>query len=341
MYEYPLHLRQEVLLEKGAAVLAELSRREQSARDYETVWRAKRELLLTSSEAELQRVEEQFDHSAQAANQLDHAHSVMGESVDALAERESSLALKHSRAHDHPRAFLLAGQPGAGKVEMFVPLNLLLGSDGVLINGDEYRRFHNESRRLNSAGVVRETSVFSSAVTERLIDALSSARRHLIIEGTGRTADVPKRTAELLAAKGYTVELAVLAARPERSLTNTLLRYCLMRESGITPRATALSAHDAVVDTLPDNLDSLRAVDAVSRIRVWTTGLTILYDSDYNVTPPSEAARDFWSSPLSPGELSQLRADIDLLRQRVHLLGTEQLLALEALTRRVERAASR
>lgn len=45
------------------------------------------------------------------------------------------------------------------------------------------------------------TSGFSGAVTERLIHETSERGIHLIIEGTGRTTDVPHRTAELLVKK--------------------------------------------------------------------------------------------------------------------------------------------
>ena len=153
MSEYPFHLRQEVLLEKGAAVLAKLSRCEPRPREFENVWRAKRELLLTSTEAELLRIEERFDNGAQSARQMSIALSTTEVSVDSLVGRELSLTLEHSSAHDHPRAFLLAGQPGAGKTELSALLNLLLDGDGVLINGDEYRRCHSQSQRLNDVSV--------------------------------------------------------------------------------------------------------------------------------------------------------------------------------------------
>ena len=62
--------------------------------------------------------------------------------------------------------------------------------------------------------------------------------------------EVPKVTAERLAAEGYAVEMAVIAARPGISLISTLLRFYQMEERGTIPRATAISAHDSIVAAL-------------------------------------------------------------------------------------------
>ena len=98
------------------------------------------------------------------------------------------------------------------------------------------------------------TSPFSNAVTERLIEELSDLHFNLVIEGTGRTVQVPKSTVELLTTKGYTVDMAVITARPEVSLISTLLRFYQMNEGGTIPRATALSAHDDIVPRCPATL---------------------------------------------------------------------------------------
>lgn len=71
MSSYDFSLRQEVLLEKGAAVLSNLFRyeREQSLSAlsqpvsilYDLVWTAKQDILLAKSETELAQIEGQFD----------------------------------------------------------------------------------------------------------------------------------------------------------------------------------------------------------------------------------------------------------------------------------------
>ena len=68
---YEFSLRQEVLMEKGASVLGNLFHYEQEKKltgqnhpvrvMYDLVWTAKRDILLASSEKDLDRIEGQFD----------------------------------------------------------------------------------------------------------------------------------------------------------------------------------------------------------------------------------------------------------------------------------------
>ena len=45
-------------------------------------------------------------------------------------------------------------------------------------------------------------------MVEYLVDELSKKGYHLLIEGTLRTTEVPRKTAQLLTTKGYQVSLA-------------------------------------------------------------------------------------------------------------------------------------
>ena len=69
MSRYEFSLRQEVLIEKGASVLGNLFHYEQEKNlagqnhpvMYDLVWTAKRDILLATSEKNLDRIEGQFD----------------------------------------------------------------------------------------------------------------------------------------------------------------------------------------------------------------------------------------------------------------------------------------
>ncbi len=75
MSRYEFSLRQEVLMEKGASVLGNLYHyeRERELSDpthpvqimYNLVWSAKQDILLATSERELDRIEGQFDLAGQ------------------------------------------------------------------------------------------------------------------------------------------------------------------------------------------------------------------------------------------------------------------------------------
>ena len=114
--------------------------------------------------------------------------------ADELADSEDRYEPVNS-----PTAVLLAGQPGAGKTELASAMVGMLDYNAFFINADEYRRRHPNYRaiyELYGSDAVQMTSAFSSVVTERLIKAFSNRHLNLIIEGTGRTVEVPKKYRE-------------------------------------------------------------------------------------------------------------------------------------------------
>ena len=148
--------------------------------------------------------------------------------VAGVVEKEMAMTLSRFHRQVRPTAVLLAGQPGAGKTRLSSLAVSLMGGDAAFINADDYRRYHPNYRRLYAefgSDCVDMTRAFSGMVTELLIQRSTDIHINLIIEGTRRTVEVPRRTAKLLTAKGYTVELGVIAARPEVSLCSTLLRF--------------------------------------------------------------------------------------------------------------------
>ena len=261
--------------------------------------------------------------------------------VEAVVRDEVKLAIGRYQHQAYPHAILLAGQPGAGKTELSSMLSSEMSGDAAFINGDDYRRYHPHRRQLYQefgSDSVRMTSPFSNAVTERLIKELSDLHFNLVIEGTGRTVQVPKSTAELLTAKGYTVDMAVIAARPEISLISTLLRFYRMNEVGTIPRATAISAHDNVVAALPGNLDTLSSLPCISRLAIWNRELELLFDSSLEIGLPSEVLLEHWHSPWAEDEIRNAQAAIDILREKEQRNQLGQGAAIDELARRIEAA---
>lgn len=248
---------------------------------------------------------------------------------------------KHSR-HSQPTAILLAGQPGAGKTGLSSMLVKMFQNDVYLINADEYRRYHPNYQNLYrqyGADSVQMTGAFSGAVTERLIQEASGHKINLIIEGTGRTTEVPHRTAALLMGKGYQVELAVMATRPELSLCSTLLRFYEMNEGGTVPRATAASAHDHVVDVLPDNLDTLMKDPVISKIAIWNRELDLLYSNENSDVPPSQVLRSYWCHTWSNEEVENIKSAISLLRRKEQQYSLGQGATIDELEKRIQKIA--
>lgn len=267
------------------------------------------------------------------------------EQLDRVVAAEALRSMRQCTRLENPRGILLAGQPGAGKtVISSMMMRSVLNNDGTLINADEFRRLHPNYHRLHElygSDAVELTARFSGAVTEGLIAELSDQRINLVIEGTGRTVEVPRRTAILLAEKGYRVELAAIAARPEISLISTVLRFYQMNERGTIPRSTALEAHDRTVDALPANLDTLLTQSELSQITIWDRELHLLYDSvEDTYELPSVALQRYWSRAWSQEEILYAREQIELLRTKEaeNQLGQSDLINL--IEERVENAVS-
>lgn len=91
-------------------------------------------------------------------------------------------------------------------------------------------------------------------MVEYLVDSLSDSGFHLLVEGTLRTVEVPRRTAELLRKKGYSVQLALIATKPKLSFLSTLIRYEELRVIDTNQvRATPKKYHDFIVNSLVEN----------------------------------------------------------------------------------------
>lgn len=176
-------------------------------------------------------------------------------------------------------AFLLGGQPGAGKSGM----TALLEKENinmVVINGDDFRKEHPHYKELEKTygkESVEYTKVFAGKMTEALISKLSDEGYNLIIEGTLRTTEIPLKTQQELASKGYQTELAVIQVKPEFSYLGTLIRYEEMINRGLQPRATLEKDHNVVVDNLPNNLTTLYNKEIFSNIRLFNREGECLY----------------------------------------------------------------
>lgn len=210
---------------------------------------------------------------------------------------------------EKPRAIILGGQPGAGKSTIALAFAEDFGKNVLMISGDDYRNAHpNHVRLVEKYGrdATPAANSFSGAVAEELIAKGSAAGYNLIIEGTLRTVEVPIKTCRLLKERGYTVELACMAVRPEISYVSTLFRYEMMREYGTTPRATSKEVHDQTVANLPFNLNTLYAAKCFNTIQLYTRDASCIYDSATDRQFPSGKLFSVQEGPWNREDINAL-----------------------------------
>lgn len=183
----------------------------------------------------------------------------------------------------NPGAILLGGQSGAGKTTIHrIKLKKFQGNI-IIIDGNSFRVQHPhylDLQRTYGKDSVEYTKKFAGQMVEFLVEKLSDVGYNLLIEGTLRMVDVPKKTAELLISKGYEVQLSLIATKPELSYLSTLIRYEEL--NAINPnqaRATPKERYDLIVNNLVENTHQLEQLGIFEQIQIYQRDRTCVYDS--------------------------------------------------------------
>ncbi|HEN1035974.1 toxin PezT [Streptococcus agalactiae] len=218
-----------------------------------------------------------------------------------------------------PKAVLLGGQSGAGKTTIHRIKQKEFQGNIIIIDGDSFRSQHPNYLALQeeySKYSVDYTKDFAGKMVEHLIGELSKQSYHLLIEGTLRTTEVPRKTAQLLKSRGYQVSLALIATKPELSYLSTLIRYEELY--AIDPnqaRATPKEYHDGIVEHLVDNLRELENDKLFNRIQIYQRDRHCVYDSETDKGIAAEVLQECLFGKWSKVEEEMLRVGQERLRE--------------------------
>ena len=153
-------------------------------------------------------------------------------------------------------------------------------------------------------------------MVEYLVDELSKQGYHLLIEGTLRTAEVPRKTAQLLITKRYQVSLALIATKPELSYLSTLIRYEeLYAIDSSQARATPKEHHDGIVEHLVDNLRELENDKIFNQIQIYQRDQSCVYDSEVDQISAAEVLHECLFGKWSKVEEEMLKLGQERLRE--------------------------
>ena len=182
-------------------------------------------------------------------------------------------------SQENPKAFLLGGQPGAGKSALENMINI--EDEYVSISGDDYRKFHPLYDKLNKIygkDASKYTQKWSGEMVEHLLKEARKEKWNVILEGTLRKAELPIREAKDFKENGYSVELYVVAVKPEKSYLATLQRYEEMIVRCRIPRMTPKEHHDLVVNDIGNNLETIYNSKAFDNIKLFDRENNLLYN---------------------------------------------------------------
>ena len=235
----------------------------------------------------------------------------------ALARNLRSLT-RGKKSSKQPIAILLGGQSGAGKTTIHRIKQKEFQGNIVIIDGDSFRSQHPHYLELQQEygkDSVEYTKDFAGKLVESLVTELSHLGYNLLIEGTLRTVDVPKKTAQLLKNKGYKVQLALIATKPKLSYLSTLIRYEELY--AINPnqaRATPKEHHDFIVNHLVDNTRQLEELAIVERIQIYQRDRSCVYDSGENTTSAADVLQELLFGEWSQVEKEMLKTGEERLK---------------------------
>lgn len=208
-----------------------------------------------------------------------------------------------------PTAFLLGGQAGAGKSGLQQILSKKCEHNVAIVNIDDFREYHPDFEYLQSKynkDSVDYTGKFAGQMTGALCELLRKEKYNVIVEGTLRTTNVPRRSCEDFKKAGYQVVLAMIAVKPEISNISTILRYEQMLADGKVPRATDKEYHDSVVKAIPENLKVLFEEKQFDNIVIYNRSGDCLYDmSTDKTTTPDQVMQDVFYGEWTSTELDQ------------------------------------
>ena len=244
-----------------------------------------------------------------------------------FSEAEFQKALKRNiRALTHgktisstPKAVLLGGQSGAGKTTIHRIKQKEFQGNIIIIDGDSFHSQHPNYLALKEEygkDSVDYTKDFAGKMVEHLIDELSKQSYHLLIEGTLRITEVPRKTVQLLATRGYQVSLALIATKPELSYLSTLIRYEeLYTIDPSQARATPKEHHDGIVEHLVDNIRELENDKLFNRIQIYQRDRTCIYDSESGKGTAAEVLQNCLFGEWSKVEEEMMKVGQERLRE--------------------------
>ncbi|MFC3931238.1 type II toxin-antitoxin system toxin PezT [Streptococcus dentapri] len=222
-----------------------------------------------------------------------------------------------------PKAILLGGQSGAGKTTIHRIKQKEFQGNIIIIDGDSYRSQHPNYPALQEKygkDSVDYTKGFAGEMVEHLVAQLSSQGYHLLIEGTLRTTEVPRTTAQLLKSRYYHVSLALIATKPELSYLSTLIRY--EEVYAVNPsqaRATPKEYHDGIVEHLVDNLRELETDKLFDQIQIYQRDRSCVYDSETDEGSAADVLQDCLFRKWSKVEEEMMKVEQERLRDLLEM----------------------
>ena len=188
-----------------------------------------------------------------------------------------------------PSAYIMGGQPGAGKSSSTVKLERGYNNNIVTIDLDKYRERHPNYEALYEKygkELSSYTHEFAGEIKEEIQKRAIDAKYNIIIDGTLGNVERAEQLIDGLKKEGYQVEVLIHTCPKEVSWQSVNERYENALTAGEIPRFVPKIVHDKIVEALPANADKLSQSNQIESLTVHNRQEKI-YDSKIDKGLPS------------------------------------------------------
>lgn len=183
-----------------------------------------------------------------------------------------------------PEGIITGGTPGAGK-SVFVKLAKNRLNDNLLvIDGDQYRKFHPNFAKLQKlvgSDIAFVTGPFYGKMVRNILTKAMNHKYNVIIESTFKSVDSPLDYLKALKAAGYTTTVNIVAVDKEVAWQSTIERKEKMIASGEPSRSVDRTYFDQTAANLAGNTEKVYKTGLVDKLEV-RNRTTRLFDSRFN-----------------------------------------------------------
>lgn len=161
----------------------------------------------------------------------------------------------------HPKAIILAGQPGSGKGNLADAAQREFRGDAVTVDPDELRKYHPEVSRFRTEHPYTwptNTHPDASQWAGELRQAAIEQKKNLIIDTTLGHGDSAVAMIKNLQAQGYEVEVRAIATHWLESELGVDERFTRGLDQSGFGRYVPADVRASIYDALPANLDQVR-----------------------------------------------------------------------------------
>ena len=187
------------------------------------------------------------------------------------------LDLFHDLISDqHPTIICLGGQPGSGKSGLIYVSKNDLGENTTIINGDEFRRYHPNSRQIfieDEQNYAELTNPDVRVWTKNLLQHALDNRFNVVFESTMREPYPITNTLLQFRENGFTVLARPMAVSAMESITGVFMRYEDQKKMNGYGRMAPISAHDEAYQGVLDTADEIYSKGAAHKIQIYSRSL--------------------------------------------------------------------